>query len=66
MPEIGSMPQKEQQQESIPASQGPANRVNLQPYKTSRGSVSQRKMKFLTGGQSTAQTFTTMRLRGIQ
>ena len=40
------------------------NRVNLQPYKTSRGSVSQRRMKSLTGGQSIAQTFTTMRLRG--
>ena len=32
------------------------NRVNLQPYKTSRGSVSQRKMKLLTGRQSIAQT----------
>ena len=42
------------------------NRVNLQPYKTSRGSVSQRRMKSLTGGQSTAQTFTTMRLMGTQ
>ena len=31
--------------------------VNLQPYKTSRGSVSQRRMKSLTGGQNTAQTF---------
>ena len=31
-----------------------------QPYKTSQGSVSQRRMKSLTGGQSTAQTFTTM------
>ena len=41
------------------------NRVNLQPYKTSRGSVSQRRMKSLTGGQSTAQTFT-MRLMGTQ
>ena len=30
------------------------------------GSVSQRRMKSLTDGQSTAQTFTTMRLRGIQ
>ena len=36
------------------------NNVNLQPHKTSRGSVSQRRMKSLTGGQSTAQTFTTM------
>ena len=42
------------------------NRVNLQPYKTSRGSVSQRRMKSLTGGQSTAQTFTTTRLMGTQ
>ena len=40
------------------------NRVNLQPYKTSRGSVSKRRMKSLTGGQSTAQTFTTMKLMG--
>ena len=40
--------------------------LNLQPYKTSRGSVSQRRMKSLTGGLSTAQTFTAMRLRGIQ
>ena len=32
-----------------------------QPYKTNRGSVSQRTMKSLTGGQSTAQT---MRLIG--
>ena len=30
------------------------------------GSVSQRKMKSLTGGQSIAQTFTTMRLMGTQ
>ena len=37
-----------------------------QPYKTSRGSVSQRRMKSLTGGQSTAQTFTTMWLMGTQ
>ena len=37
-----------------------------QPYKTSQGSVSQRRMKSLTGGQSTAQTFTTMRLTGTQ
>ena len=36
------------------------------PYKISRGSVSQRRMKSLTGGQSTAQTFTTMRLMGTQ
>ena len=43
-----------------------ANRVNLQPYKTSRGSVSQRRIKSLTGGQSTAQTFTTTRLMGTQ
>ena len=42
------------------------NRVNLQPYKTSRESISQRGMKSLTGGQSTAQTFTTTRLRGTQ
>ena len=41
-------------------------RINLQPYKTSRGSVSQRKMKSLTDGQSIAQTFTTMRLMGTQ
>ena len=34
--------------------------------KSSRGSVSQRRMKSLTGGQSTAQTFTTMRLMGTQ
>ena len=40
--------------------------VNLQPYKTSWGSVSQRRMKSLTGGQSTAQTFKTMSLRGTQ
>ena len=39
---------------------------NLHSYKTSRGSVSQRRMKSLTGGQSTAQTFTTMRLMGSQ
>ena len=32
----------------------------------SRGSVSQRRMKSLTGGQSTAQTLTTMRLMGTQ
>ena len=30
------------------------------------GSVSQRRMKSLTGGQSTAQTFTTMRLMGTR
>ena len=36
------------------------------PYKTSRGSVSQRRMKSFTGGQSTAQTFTTIRLRGTK
>ena len=30
------------------------------------GEVSQRRMKSLTGGQSTAQTFTTMRLMGTQ
>ena len=42
------------------------NRVNLQPYKTSWGSVSEKKMKSLTGGQSIAQTFTTMRLMGTQ
>ena len=35
------------------------------PYKTSR-EVSQRRMKALTGGQSTAQTFITMRLMGTQ
>ena len=39
---------------------------NLQPYKTSRGNASQRKMKSLTGGQSIPQTFTTMRLMGTQ
>ena len=37
------------------------NKVTLQPYKTSRGSVSQSSMNSITGGQSTAQTFTTMR-----
>ena len=42
------------------------NRVNLQLYKTSRGSVSNRSMKSMTGGRSTAQTFTTMRLMGVQ
>ena len=41
-------------------------RVNLQPYKTSQGSVSQWRMKFLTGGQSITKSFTTMRLRGTQ
>ena len=46
MPGSGSLSQKELQQESIPASQGPDNRetVNLQPYKTSQGSVSERRM----------------------
>ena len=34
--------------------------------KTSRGSVSQRRIKFVTCGQSTAQIFTTMRLMGTQ
>ena len=33
---------------------------------TRRGSVSQRRMNSLTDGQSTAQTFTTMRLMGNQ
>ena len=42
------------------------NKVRLHLYKTSRGSVSQRKMKSLTGGQGIAQTFTTMRLMGTQ
>ena len=40
------------------------NRVNLQPY--SRGSVSQRKIKSLTGGQSIVQTVTIMRQIGTQ
>ena len=42
------------------------NRVNLQPYKTSRGGVAQRRMKSLTGRQSTAQAFTMMRVMGTQ
>ena len=42
------------------------SRVNLQPYKTSQGSVSQRSIKSLIDEQSTAQTFTAMRLMGTQ
>ena len=33
---------------------------------TSRGSESQRKMEYLTGGQSIAQIFTSMSLMGTQ
>ena len=42
------------------------NIVNPQRYNTSQGSVSQRRMKFLTDGPSTDQTVTTMRLMGTQ
>ena len=42
------------------------NWVNLQPYTTSKESTSLRSLKYLTDGQSTAQTYTIMRLMGIQ
>ena len=37
------------------------NWVNLQPYTTSKESTSLRSLKYLTDGQSTAQTYTIMR-----
>ena len=52
MPGSRGMPQKEYQQESIPASQVSVviteKQGKSQPYKTSRGSVSQSIMKSLT------------------